>query len=361
VEINPEARPGRQKYTLEVTLTDESGLPVSARNAAYVNPAEYYIGVHPDAWSYQAQSEAGFDILVADWNGDPAGERDLSALFQSVVWVRQDPDAETLGYDAPTYVPEYTLIDSAEITTQADGKARLGFTPPEPGTYQLDVSGDGTLTQVIIWVGGEGQAVWPSLPNQRLRLVADQDEYSPGDTANIFVANPFGRTARGLLTVERGEVMRYQLLDLEPGGSTIPLALSNEDAPNVYVAVTLLGDDDQGNPDFRQGYVELIVDPSFEYLDITLTSDPMRLGPGNPVTFPSASTDAAGNPVQGEFSSRWSTWRCLPGRTQRRGYFHHLTGSNLTVRTGISTAASGQRLRYMPGGMGAVETKPPRP
>ena len=32
--------------------------------------------------------------------------------------------------------------------------------------------------------------------------------------------------------------------------------------------------DDQGNPDFRQGYVNLPVDPSFEYLNVTLTSTP---------------------------------------------------------------------------------------
>ena len=268
LEIPSPANSGRQQYTLEATITDESGLPTSARNSIYVNPAEYYIGVHPDAWSFQAKSEAGFDILVTDWNGVPAGERTLSAEFQRVVWVRQDPSPDTVGYQFPTYVAEYTPIDSANITTDVDGVARLGFTPPEPGTYQLDVSGDGTLTQVIVWVGGAGQAVWPSLPNQRLRLVPDQDGYKPGDTAQVFVPNPFGTSALGLLTVERGKVMRYHLLELEPGGSTIPVALSNEDAPNVYIAVTLLGQDDQNYPDFRQGYVNLTVDASFEYLKI---------------------------------------------------------------------------------------------
>ena len=96
--------------------------------------------------------------------------------------------------------------------------------------------------------------------------------------------------------------MRYQILHLEPGGSTIPLALSTDDAPNVYIAVTLLGQDDQGYPDFRQGYVNLTVDPSFEYLNVNLTSQPERTGPGEPVTFDLRITDANGAPVQGEFS-----------------------------------------------------------
>jgi uncharacterized protein YfaS (alpha-2-macroglobulin family) len=251
--------PGRQKYTLEVTLTDESNLPVSARSIAYVNPAEYYIGVHPDAWSYAAQSEAGFDVLVTDWNGDSAGERALNANFQRVEWVRQDPEPDMFGYTFPTYVPEYTPIDSQGFTTGVDGKARLGFTPPDPGTYQLDVSADGTLTQVIVWVAGKGQTVWPSLPNQRLRLVADKDTYKPGDTAQVFVPNPFGDTALGLFTIERGDIMRYEIMQLEPGGSTIPVELSNDDAPNVIVAITLLGKGAEGRPDFRQGYVNLAV------------------------------------------------------------------------------------------------------
>ena len=348
------AMPGRQEYILEVTIRDESGLPVSARSSIYVNPADYYIGVHPDAWSYQADSEAGFDFLVADWKGEPAGARTLTAQFQRVVWVRHDPSPDTLGTIFPTYVAEYTPIDSTNLTTAADGTARLTFIPPEPGTYQLDVSGDGTLTQVIIWVGGAGQGVWPSLPNQRLRLVADRDSYKPGDTAQVFIPNPFGNTALGLLSVERGTIMRYQILQLEPGGSTIPLALSTEDAPNVYIAVTLLGQDAQGYPDFRQGYVNLTVDPSFEYLNVTLTSQPERTGPGEPVTFNLRITDASGAPVQGEFSLSVVDLAVLalaePSAANITSAFYGQ--QDLNVRTGISLAASGQRLRYMPGGMG---------
>jgi len=354
LKLDAPASPGRNQFTLEVTLTDESGQPVSARSSIYVNPAEYYIGVHPDAWAYQAKSEAGFEVFVADWDGKPAGERTLSAKFQRVVWVRHDPSPDMMGYQFPTYEPVYTPIANKIITTNADGKVRVGFTPPEPGTYQLDISGDSTLTQVIVWVGGTGQAEWPSLPNQRLRLVADRDGYKPGDTAKVFIPNPFGSTALGLLTVERGFVMRYQILRLEPGGNTVPLALTTDDAPNVYVAVTMLGQDDQGNPDFRQGYVNLSVDASFEYLTVTLTSQPERTGPGEPVTFTLRITDANNKPVQGEFSLSVVDLAVLSlaGPNVEDIYSAFYGEQTLNVRTGISLAASGQRLRYMPGGMG---------
>jgi uncharacterized protein YfaS (alpha-2-macroglobulin family) len=347
-------KPGRQQYTLEVTLTDESGQPVSARTTIYVNPADYYIGVHPDAWSYQAKAKAGFAVQVVDWDGNPSGGHALDFQFSRVEWIRQDPPAEYAGMSMPTYVPQYTPIDSTRITTDAGGKARVEFTPPDPGTYQLDVSGDGTLTQVIVWVGGSGQATWPSLPNQRLRLVVDKDSYKPGDTAQVFVPNPFGSTALGLLTVERGLVMNYQLVELAPGGDNVPVALSQADAPNVYIAMTLLGLDPQGHPDFRQGYVNLPVNVSFEYLNVELTSQPQRTGPGEPVTFTLRITGSDGNPVQSEFSLSVVDLAVLsladPNSEDIITAFYG--PQPISVRTGISLAASGQRLLYQPGAMG---------
>src|SRR4030042_2809557 len=148
--------------------------------------------------------------------------------------------------------------------------------------------------------------------------------------------------------------MRYQLLYLEPGGSTIPLALSNEDAPNVYVAVTLLGQDTQDYPDFRQGYVNLPVDPSFKYLNIELTSQPERTGPGMPVSFSLRITDVNGNPVQGEFSLSVVDLAVLTlANPNAEDIISTFYGQQpLNVQTGISLAASGQRLRYLPLGGG---------
>ncbi len=354
LDLTAPSEPGRQQYTLEVTLTDESGQPVSARSSINVNPADYYIGVHPEAWTYQAKSQAGFDVQVVDWDGNPAGQRTLDFQFSRVVWVRHDPPAEYAGMSEPSYEPEYTPIGSTILTTDAAGKAQVVFTPPDPGTYQLDVSGDGTLTQVIVWVGGPGQAVWPSLPNQRLRLVADKDTYKAGDTAQVFVPNPFGSTALGLLTMERGLVMESQVVHLEPGGANVPVTLDEEDAPNVYVAVTLLGLDSEGRPDFRQGYVNIPIDVSFEYLNVDLTSQPERSGPGEPVTFTLRITDQAGNPVEGEFSLSVVDLAALSlADANSQDILTAFYGQQpISVRTGISLAASGQRLRYVPGGMG---------
>ncbi|MGW8250749.1 MAG: MG2 domain-containing protein, partial [Anaerolineales bacterium] len=291
----------RQRYTLEVTLQDESGQRISGRDTIDVNPAEFYIGVRPDAWVGRSGEASGFDVLVTDWETQPVGARALQADFRKVVWERQDPAPSDI-FGEPRFVPEYTPVDSTQLTTDADGQARLTFTPPEPGTYQLDVYGDGARTSLILWIGGPGQAVWPNLPNDRLRLTADQKSYLPGETASLFVPNPFGQNALGLLTVERGTVLRYEIVELPPNGDSLEVPLTGQDAPNVYVSVTLLGRAPDGRPDFRQGYLDIPVEPVEQTFDVQLESQPSQAGPGDQVTLSLQVTDEAGLPVQGEFS-----------------------------------------------------------
>ena len=81
-------------------------------------------------------------------------------------------------------------------------ECRLSFTPPTSGTYVLNVSGGNARTQVLIWVGGAESAAWADLPSQRLHLTLDKDSYKPGDTAKVFVPNPFATNALALVTVE---------------------------------------------------------------------------------------------------------------------------------------------------------------
>jgi hypothetical protein len=146
-------------------------------------------------------------------------------------------------------------------------------------------------------VGGAGQAVWPNLPNQHLRLTADRETYRPGQTARVFIPNPYGEKTLALVTVERGVILDSQLVELDESGSTFSLPLTDDHAPNVYISATLIDVDD-----FRQGYLNLAVEPKAQALHVELTSQPERAQPGEQVTLALHVTDAQGKPVQGEFS-----------------------------------------------------------
>ena len=353
LELSLPEQENRKRYTLEVTIQDESGFPVSARASLEANPADFYIGVRPDLWMGRAGEASGFEVQVVDWEQGPAGVRSLKAEFMKVVWVRQDPQPDELGA-VPEYTPQYTLIGSSDFRTGEDGLARLSFTPPESGTYQLNVSGAGARTELFLWVAGQGEAVWPNLPNQRLRLTAAQPAYKAGESAQVFVPNQFSVDTLALLTVERGIVLRHQVLEIRAGGQNLSIPLSVEDAPNVIVSVLLLGRDSRELPDFRQGYLNLPVSPADLTLQVELLSQQERAGPGDEVDFSVRITDNSGAPVQGEFSLSVVDKAVLaladPNVTDIVSAFY--AEQPLGVRTGLSLAAYVRRDLFQPGGIG---------
>ena len=292
-----------QTIKLEVTITDASGLPVSTRTTFQLHPSPFYIGARSEQWTGKAGEEITYNIRSVDWKGNPAADKPLSARFRKVVWLQQDTSDPTM---LPEYRPQYTDAGSTDFQTSPLGEARLAFIPPEPGTFMLEITGEqGVVTQVLTWVGGEGSAPWPSLPNQRILLRSDRDSnannYKPGQTAHIFVPNPFPQGAQALITIERARVMRSWVMQIEGSSYELQVPLTDEDAPNIFVSVTLLGRV-ENRPDFRQGYIELVVDPAAQALDVKLQSSPQQPQPGGEITLQLNAKDAADQPVEGEFS-----------------------------------------------------------
>ncbi len=300
------------ELVLEVTMEDESGLPVSAHDTLQMHPSPYYIGVRPEKWTVQAAQEITYSVRTVDWQGSPAADKLLTAHFVKVKWVQQDV---TDPQAPPDYRAEYTEVGSTDFRTSPEGEARLAFIPAEPGTFMLEISGadgdgnnSGAVTQVLTWVGGPGATEWPNLPNQHVLLRSSSDSgesaekpFQPGETARVFIPNPFQGEALALVTVERGKVMRSQVVEIQNSSYTLELPLTVDDAPNIYVAVTLLGRTNN-RADFRVGYLELHVDPKSLVLNVEVETSPSQPQPGEDVTVNIRVKDEDGKPVQGAFS-----------------------------------------------------------
>ena len=52
-------------------------------------------------------------------------------------------------------------------------------------------------------------------------MEAGRTDYKPGETASVFVTNPFNEEAQALVTVERGVVMHHQVLRLPEVKATL--------------------------------------------------------------------------------------------------------------------------------------------
>ncbi len=347
-----------QQLQLNVDLNGQGDFPVSAHAQMTLHPANFYIGVKPEAWSGQAKQEAGFSVQTVDWQAKPYGNQSLTAAFKKATW-KDNPDW-TPASSLPLMLVEYSDVGSTDFQTDAQGQARIAFTPPSAGTYLVDVreksaQGQTAHTQVLFWAGGEGSTTWPALPNQQIPLTADADEYTAGAKARIFIPNPLGDAALALITVERGKVMRSIVTTVSGSSYALDLPLSAEDAPNVYVSVILLGKNANQQPDFRVGYVELKVKPDAEILQVDLTPQPAQVQPSGDVKFSILVKDSQGKPVQGEFSLSVVDKAVLaladPNAPDIRKAFYD--PQPLGVSSSLSLSASGRRLAVQePGGRG---------
>ena len=287
-----------QRLTLEVTIEDESGYPVSFRSEVLLHPEEYYIGIRAEKWGVSAGTEIGFSVQTSDWQKEPSGEKTLVAKFGQVNWISE---SQPNGFGGNIFTKEFTPIASTTFQTDAKGEARIAFHPLTPGIYQLQISGDQAVTESILWVSGEGAAVWPEPPDQHISLTLDQVQYKVGDTATLFIPNPFDQPVKGLITIERGKVMRSYLVSIEGNSLLFELPVEGIDAPNSYISVLLIGETN-AHPDFRLGYQELKVDPENELFQVNVSIEPENASPGDEVRVLLDVKDSTGNPVKGEFS-----------------------------------------------------------
>ncbi|RCK72373.1 MAG: hypothetical protein ANABAC_2040 [Anaerolineae bacterium] len=341
-----------RRYILEVTAMDESGLPVSSRTSVFVHPAPFMIGIKPDSWFGRVNTPIEAEVLVADWQGQPLGGKSLRAEFATLRWLRDETQSDLFGN--PLYLPQTETIGSADLVSGANGLARLAFTPEKAGTYLLSVAGDGARASVMLWVGGSGEAIFAPLPNQRLQLVSDRETYQVGDTAKIFIPNPFPNSATALIAFERSTVMNSEIRQIPPGGVEIEHPLSDNDAPNIYVSVTLLGHTESGQVDFRQGYTRLRILPEAQTLRVNATLQPPRAGPGDQVTLEIQVRDVSGQAVQGEFSIAvvdkaiysLAESNASPILTAFYG------DQPLGVRSGFDLAVAARRMVALAGGLG---------
>jgi len=339
-----------QTYTLEILVQDESGFPVANRAAATVHPAPIYLGLKADSWIASVNAEVDFEILAVDWNKQSAGVQNISASFGEVTWQRGANDR----FGFTTYTKQVNELSQGNFQTNSEGKARLAFTPANPGLYQLEVRSGNALTQMFIWVGGPGTAIWPNLDNNHIELITEKDRFQPGEVAAVFIPNPFSTPALALVTYERGVIMESQIVQISGSGMSFPVQLTDDSAPNVYMTVTLLGTEPDGETGFRYGMINLPVDPKEHLLNVEVIGQPERTAPGEPIRFTIRVTDTSGAPVQGEFSLSLVDRAVLaladPFEASIADAFY--SEQYLGVRTGISLTADAELYLEFPGGMG---------
>ncbi|MFO7321535.1 MAG: Ig-like domain-containing protein [Chloroflexota bacterium] len=332
-----------QRFTIEATVTDESGQAVSGRTEVIVHKGLVYVGVSPREYVSVAGQETTVDLIAVDWESEPVSGQTLEIEVVERRWSSVQEEDE-YGRTTWTWEVEEIPVTTGSATTDSSGRATFSFTPPNGGIFKVlartrDAQGNEVTASQTLWVSSEEYVSWRQQNSNRIELVADADFYSVGDTAEILIASPFQGQTHALITVERGDVLLADHIVMDNNSFVYELPITPDFAPNVYVSVVLVKGVDENNPvaAFRMGLVQLSVDTERKEITVEIEPSVEQAGPGDTVSFTVRTTDFEGDPVQAEVGVALTDLASLslaaPNSPPLLAYFYGQQG--LAVRTSM--------------------------
>ncbi len=139
-------------------------------------------------------------------------------------------------------------------------------------------------------------------------LIPDQENYQPGEVAEILVQSPFS-PAEGLLTVTRSGVLYTERFKIEEDTTTLMIPITEDHYPNLNLQVDLVGAADRTNesgevvegapqrPAYASGNLTLNIPPLGRTLSLEIIPEENALAPGESTFLDISVKDSQGKPV----------------------------------------------------------------
>jgi uncharacterized protein YfaS (alpha-2-macroglobulin family) len=298
-----------RQLVFEATATDIAGNQVSGRTNVNVHRSAVYIGIRPTTYVGQVGENQSFELVAVDWDGKiiPGQKVDVDIVERRWYSVQQQ-DAQGRVQWSST-VQEIPVTSFSDLETDSKGIATVTFVPSKGGVYRAkaasrDAQGNETHSSAFTWVSGEEYIPWRQTNDRGFQLVADRDNYEPGDTAELLIASPFQGNTYALVTVERGHVRSHEVIELTSNSTLYKLPITPDMAPNVYVSVVIVKGIDETNPrpNFKIGITQLKVDTRQQAVSVEVIPDKTQVEPGEEVKYTIITRDQQGNPVNAEVS-----------------------------------------------------------
>ena len=296
-----------QQMSLYANVSDVAGNEVSGGTSVVVHQSEYYAGIRSEQYIGKQGEPQPFSVVVLDWESLPIAGQTVTVDFVERQWfsVQKKDDQGLSTWE--TSVKEIP-VSKQEAVTGADGTAQVEFIPTNGGVFKAlvtvtDSKGNSHQASTYIWVASNGEIAWRQTNDRAFSLIADKDMYSPGDTAEILIAQPFNEKVYALITYERGHIYKQEVVLLEGNSTIYELPITDEMAPVAYVSVTVISGAEQGGaPDFKIGMAKINIDTIQKTLDVSVTTDKESAGPGDEVTYTIETRDIYGDPVSADVS-----------------------------------------------------------
>ena len=271
--------------TVESSVRDERGKSVANRATATYFGRDRFVGLNQADWVLEEGKPAKTDFIVTDQTGKAVSgvpvQVEIEMLQTKAARVKGVGDAYLTQYET-----EWVPVETLTSTSGADPQA-FEFTPKHSGTVRITASVSDSKNRVQKtamrrWVAGKSNVLWKTEEGNLLNIYPDKETYHVGDTARVFVQNPFPG-AKALITVERYGVLERWVKTLENSAEVIEVPVLPDYLPGFYICVMVMsprvekplgpGGEDLGKPAFRLGYAKLDVQDQFKEVEVKCRTD----------------------------------------------------------------------------------------
>lgn len=299
--------PGSKRLRVEAAIRDETGQTVTDTADLIVHEGLLYVGARPERYLGRVGEDRVINIIAVDWHSQPIAGQEIDVQVIERRWTRTQTQDLTTGRIKTSWDVEEIPVTSGNALTDAEGKARFVFLPPNGGSFHViastrDELGNRVSATTRAWVSSRTYAHWGKDDDKKIDVVADKKEYRVGDKAQVLIASPFQGAAHALVSIERGDVLSTELVALDSNSHIHEFEILPEHAPNIYVSVFLIKPVDERNTvaAWRMGMTQLRVEPDRYELDIAISAVPENAEPQDTVAFRLRVTDWKGDPVVAE-------------------------------------------------------------
>lgn len=280
VKANVAQKAADEEITVAATYGTGAAQAVGARTAVVYQAADEVFLV-PGRLAYRAGDNVIASFVVEARDGSRVPGAAMSYELDST---------DYSGSAAIT-----TVVGSGTVTTDANGVGVLRTPMATQGDITLRVKGKDAAGNVFADEVGLGLEVFGNFDygggfNPRLDVLTDKLAYAPGESAVLTVTSPAAETA--LLSLERGRIHDYRLVQLVKGDNTLHVTITPDLAPGFNAVLSYF----QGG-DYTSQSVPIKVNNSARMVTVKLTSDQATYTKGQTARVTIAVADAGGAAV----------------------------------------------------------------
>jgi len=212
-----------------------------------LSPYPVYVGIRPPDRGkgpliLENDRNHSFEVVTVDESGKPVSRQGLVAEIVKLQWRWwwSGSDEAYATYEGAEEQGRKQTINLATV----EGKGNLVFKIDDDwGRYMVRIlDREGHASAVVFYVdypyGSPGREENKEAATM-LTFSTDKEEYQPGETASIII--PSGGVGRALISVESGSrVIDAFWTSLREKETRVPLKITPEMAPNIYLHVTLI-------------------------------------------------------------------------------------------------------------------------